>query len=347
MSTYKINENDLFNKYKPSYISAFVDLSQNLVLFCFGNYMLYLFKEYKVVYFFIPVMSLLNIKTFMSFHDCNHDSYTPNKTINYLIGTVSGILTVTLSMNWGLDHRTHHLTNGNVTNKYNYAFNETCRITYNQYSKFNCLTKILSKFLLHPIIQFSVTPILYFFFIQRFIYIVKKSKYESKIEDTMNMICFNHFIHNVGTIALFYFTSKLGYFHLFITYIYFSQVIGYLLFFNQHMFNPPYVVNSENWSQRNSGLVGSSFIQIPGCLKYFFSGIEYHHIHHMNSKIPGYNLQKYHEEVVKNSFMFDKIVKLSINDCYNNLWLSMYDEENKKFITFEQADNQIKESKSN
>jgi hypothetical protein len=67
----------------------------------------------------------------------------------------------------------------------------------------------------------------------------------------------------------------------------------------------------------------------------------------MNTKIPGYNLQKYHDEVVKNSFMFDKIVKLSMNDCYNNLWLSMYDEENKKFITFEQADNKIKESKSN
>ena len=347
MSTYKINENDLFNKYKPSYISAFADLSLNLSLLCFGNYVLYLFKEYKVVYFFIPVMSLLNIKTFMSFHDCNHDSYTPNKSINYLIGTVSGIITVTSSMNWGLDHRTHHLTNGNVTNKYNYAFNETYRITYNQYSKFNCLTKILSKFLLHPVIQFSVTPILYFFFIQRFIYIVKKINYESKNEDSINMICFNHFIHNVGTIALFYFTNKLGYLHLFITYIYFSQVIGYLLFFNQHTFNPPYVVNSENWSQRNSGLAGSSFIQRPWHLKYFFSGIEYHHIHHMNTKIPGYNLQKYHDEVVKNSFMFDKIVKLSMNDCYNNLWLSMYDEENKKFITFEQADNKIKESKSN
>ena len=101
-------------------------------------------------------------------------------------------------------------------------------------------------------------------------------------------------------------------------------------------------VNSENWSQRNSGLVGSSFIQIPWYLKYFFSGIEYHHIHHMNSKIPGYNLQKYHEEVVSKSNMFDNIVTLSMSDCYNNLWLFLYDEDTNRYITFHEYDSQKK-----
>ena len=66
-------------------------------------------------------------------------------------------------------------------------------------------------------------------------------------------------------------------------------------------------------------------------------GIEYHHIHHMYSKLPGYNLQKYHEEVVSNSNIFDNIVKLSVTDCYNNLWLTLYDEDKHKYITFEEA----------
>ena len=119
-----------------------------------------------------------------------------------------------------------------------------------------------------------------------------------------------------------------------------------MLFFNQQTFNPPYIVNNEEWNQRNSGLIGSSFIQIPWYLKYFFGGIEYHHIHHMNSKIPGYNLQKYHDEVEQNSNLFDNIVKLSMADCYNNLWLAMYDEDNKKFLTFDQADNELQRLKT-
>ena len=108
----------------------------------------------------------------------------------------------------------------------------------------------------------------------------------------------------------------------------------FVLFHNQHTYNPPYMVSNKEWSYKDSGLVGSSFIQIPRFLKYFTMGIEYHHIHHMNAKIPGYNLQKYHEEVVSKSNMFVDVVKLSMTDCYNNLWLVLYDEEKKRYITF-------------
>lgn len=344
--TYKINETELFTKYKSSYIQAFSDLSINILLLFFGNYMLYLFKESIFAYLFIPFMSLLNIKTFMSFHDCSHDSYTPNKTINYLIGTVTGIVTLSSSVNWRLDHSIHHLTTGDITNKYHYTFNETNLLTYKKYSNFNKVGRVITKCLLHPVIQFSIIPPLYFLFTQRFVYILKKIKYKSKIQETMSMICFNHLVNNVGSFALCYIINQYGYLHLFILYIYFSQIIGFLLFFNQHTFNPPYIVNNDEWNQRNSGLIGSSFIQIPWYLKYFFSGIEYHHIHHMNSKIPGYNLQRYHEEVEKNSNMFDNIVKLSMIDCYNNLWLALYDEDNKKFLTFKEADSEIQKCKT-
>jgi fatty acid desaturase len=37
---------------------------------------------------------------------------TPNKTLNYLIGSIAGILTCGVSMNWILDHSTHHMTSG-------------------------------------------------------------------------------------------------------------------------------------------------------------------------------------------------------------------------------------------
>jgi omega-6 fatty acid desaturase (delta-12 desaturase) len=92
---------------------------------------------------------------------------------------------------------------------------------------------------------------------------------------------------------------------------------------------------------KDSGLKGSSFIQIPYLLKYFTGGIEYHHIHHFNSKIPNYNLQSYHEEVISKSNIFDNIIKLTMNDCYNNLILSLYNETTNKYITFAEADKEI------
>ena len=58
----------------------------------------------------------------------------------------------------------------------------------------------------------------------------------------------------------------------------------------------------------------------------------------MNAKIPGYHLQKYHEEVVTKSNLFDPIVKVSLWDCYQNLWLVLYDEDVKKYIRVDELD---------
>lgn len=342
----KINETELFTKYKSTYAFPLFELTTNLLQLGFGNYLLFLLKDSYSAYFLIPVMVLLNLKLFMFSHDCAHNSFTPNKTLNYVVGSVAGVLTTGVSMNWILDHHTHHQTNGNVTNKFNYAYNETTLITYNKYAKLSKMGKIATKILLHPFVQFPLLAFVHFNINQRFIYILKKWKYKSKIDSTMFMICFNHFFHNAGSIGLYYFINLHGYLHLYLLYVFISQIVGVMMFFNQHTFNVPYMVTNEEWTQRNSGLIGSSLIMIPDCLQYFFFGIEYHHIHHINSKIPGYNLKKYHDEVVQNSDMFDGIVKLSMTDCYNNLWLAMYDEDDKRFLTFEDADAKIEETKS-
>ena len=118
--------------------------------------------------------------------------------------------------------------------------------------------------------------------------------------------------------------------------------IGTLLFFNQHTYNTPYIVDNNEWTMSESGLKGSSLIQIPWYLKYFTGGIEYHHIHHYTTTVPGYNLRSLHEEVIKTSNTFNTVTKLSISDCYKNLWLSVYDEEANRFITFAEADERMK-----
>ena len=341
-----INETELFAKYKSSYVTPIFETIVTLSQLGVGNYFLFVLKDSYSVYFLIPVMVLLNFRMFMFLHDCVHESFTPNKTLNYAIGSVASVVTNCVSMNWALDHHVHHQTNGNVTNKFHYAYNETTLITYNKYAKLGKMGRIMAKILLHPMIQFPLLAFFHFHVNQRFIYIVKKIKYKSKIQESMFMICFNHFFYNAGSFGLYYFMHQHGFLHLHFMYVFISQIIGVMMFFNQHTFNAPYMVTNEEWTQRNSGLLGSSLILFPNWLKYFFFGIEYHHIHHINAKIPGYNLQKYHDEVVRNSDVFDGIVKLSLADCYNNLWLAMYDEDGKRFLTLQEADKKMEDEKS-
>ena len=331
------NESALYMKYKSSYQSAFQDLGTHFILLSCAYYCLWFFKSSYVSIVTIPLLSLLNVKTFIIFHDCCHDSYTPNKTLNFVISHITGILTFT-SPNWVLDHNIHHLTNGNKDNKHHYKHNELISYTEKEYLDMSLTDRWLYDLFYNYQVFYTVVPFFYFGISQRFLYILKKIKYQEKIPTLMNTIIFNHAVNNTGIVSVLYFASKHSFLFHFGASSYITWILGFVLFHNQHTFNPSYVVDNETWSTKNSGLLGSSFIQIPHFLKYFSGGIEYHHIHHINAKIPGYNLQKYHEEVVSKTSFFDNIVKVSMLECYENLKLRLYSETKKKYIRLDEVD---------
>ena len=64
-TTNKINESELFTKYKSSYFSALLDLSIHTFLFSSSLYLLWLFRNSWLSIFTIPLLGLLNIKTFI------------------------------------------------------------------------------------------------------------------------------------------------------------------------------------------------------------------------------------------------------------------------------------------
>jgi len=57
----------------------------------------------------------------------------------------------------------------------------------------------------------------------------------------------------------------------------------------------------------------------------------------MNSKIPGYNLQKYHESV-GGIGLFENIHTIDVAEFYNNLWLTLYDTDTNKYVRFDELE---------
>lgn len=333
----QITQSELFYKYKSSVRIGLWYFTKHVFVLCYVLHILAIVKETSFAYCMIPILALVLNKTFIVFHDCQHDSYTPCKDLNYMFSLIMGTF-VTTSPNWILDHKIHHLSNGNIENKYKYFFNETVVFTVNQYKKFSTWGKEIYKIYKTPIVFFGILPVVYFGIFQRFIYIVKKILYPNTIHNELSAILFNHSINNMAVCILFYYLYNHGILYYYLMALWISYIHLFIIFHNQHTYNPPFVVGNEKWTMQDSGLKGSSFIQVPWMLKYFYGGIEYHHIHHMNPKIPGYNLHKYHADVIKTSYLFDNVVKLSFMDCYHNMSLVLYCETRNKYITFDELD---------
>ncbi len=68
-------------------------------------------------------------------------------------------------------------------------------------------------------------------------------------------------------------------------------------------------------------------------LQFFTGNIGLHHVHHLNARIPNYNLQRAHDE----NPIFHDVPTLSLWDGLRAVRLKLWDEEHGRLVTFAQA----------
>jgi omega-6 fatty acid desaturase (delta-12 desaturase) len=309
-----MNEAMLFQKYKSSYIAASFDFATYSIFMTGTIYSVWYFKESYLSFATVPLLGLMLVKTFIIFHDCGHGSYTPSKTINKTLELVLSVSVFTDS-NWSKKHALHHRTSGLLHGEGD--FNEVIFTTVNDLKSYPPFLFFLFKVFNHPVMLFTAAPFLYFFIYQRF-----------------GLCAYNVFSTAMHNAALLLFIQQLRFYGIFWHYaaaIQLMAMFAFFFFFNQHTFNPSYVV-TEKWNMRRSALEGSSHILVPAPLSYFTCGIEFHHVHHANSKIPGYHTRQFHEE---GRF---KAHTMSLAQCLKNVWLISYDEQKGRYVTMEEIE---------
>ena len=108
---------------------------------------------------------------------------------------------------------------------------------------------------------------------------------------------------------------------------------GIWLFYVQHQFEDAYWQEAGDWSYADAALRGSSYLKLPKVLQFFSGNIGLHHVHHLNSRIPNYNLQRAHDE----NPIFHQVPTLSFMDGMRTVRLKLWDEHSGRMVGFSQA----------
>jgi omega-6 fatty acid desaturase (delta-12 desaturase) len=69
-----------------------------------------------------------------------------------------------------------------------------------------------------------------------------------------------------------------------------ATAIGSYLFYAQHNFPGVSFTDNAHWSNAGAALESSSFLRTGPIMTWFTANIGYHHVHHLNSRIPFYRL---------------------------------------------------------
>jgi omega-6 fatty acid desaturase (delta-12 desaturase) len=109
--------------------------------------------------------------------------------------------------------------------------------------------------------------------------------------------------------------------------------VGIWLFYVQHQFENTYWQRQGEWTYAEAALRGSSYLKLPKLLQFFTGNIGLHHVHHLNARIPNYNLQRAHD----NNAIFADVSTVSIRDGVRAVKLKLWDEDTGQLVTFAQA----------
>jgi omega-6 fatty acid desaturase (delta-12 desaturase) len=109
--------------------------------------------------------------------------------------------------------------------------------------------------------------------------------------------------------------------------------VGIWLFYVQHQFEDAYWRSGDEWTYTDAALRGSSHLKLPRTLQFFTGNIGLHHIHHLNARIPNYNLQRANDA----SPIFAAVPTLSLWDGLRSVRFKLWDEQAGRLVTFAQA----------
>jgi omega-6 fatty acid desaturase (delta-12 desaturase) len=269
----------------------------------------------------LPAAGFL-VRIFIIQHDCGHGSFFNTRKANDLLGAICGVLTMTPYLYWHKSHAIHHASAGSLEDR---GVGDIYTMTVKEYLQQSRWGRLKYRLYRHPLILFVLAPTFLFLVLHRFPLPESKSWKRERAS-----VHWTNLAIAILIIGLSLIIGLKSFLLIQLPIIIVAATLGTWLFFVQHQFEDTYYANENNWDYTLAALQGSSYYQLPRVLQWFTGTIGFHHIHHLSPRIPNYRLQKCHEE----NPLFQQVVVLTLWTSLQSIFLSLWDEEQKKLVGF-------------
>jgi acyl-lipid omega-6 desaturase (Delta-12 desaturase) len=269
------------------------------------------------------VTSGFAIRTFVIFHDCAHGSLLPSRQANVIAGTVLGMFVLTPFRRWRHEHAVHHATSGDLDRR---GVGDVMTLTVTEYNAKPFRARLGYRLFRNPFVMFGIGPI--------FAMIIGPRIIGSDARPRLrNSVIFTDIVLAAAVTGLCFLIGWKDFLLVWLPPAMLAGSMGIWLFYVQHQFEDAYWQKANDWSYADAALMGSTYLKLPKVLQFFTGNIGLHHVHHLNARIPNYNLQKAHDSHP----VFAQVPTIGIQDGMRAVRLKLWDERSGKMVTFAQA----------
>lgn len=287
-----------------------------------GMYFLLDVSVWLVLAVSVPATGFL-VRTYIVFHDCAHGSFLPWRKANEWLGAVCGLLVMTPFARWRHQHAVHHASSGDLDRR---GVGDLPTLTVAEYAALPRRGRVGYRLFRNPIVMFGLGPIWAMILAPRFVSRGERPRIRRSVWRT-----------NIALAAIIgslcWLLGWQGFVLIEAPSALLAGSIGVWLFYVQHQFEDAYWQNSEAWTYDEAALKGSSYLRLPRPLRFFTGNIGLHHVHHLSTRIPNYNLQRAHDSHPA----FGDVPTLSLCDGLRCVKLKLWDQERGRLVTFREA----------
>ena len=262
------------------------------------------------------VSGLLVVRFFVIYHDYEHHSILQKSLPARIIMTIFGIYILAPESIWKRSHDYHHNHNSKL---FTADIGSYPIATKDKYLEMSSKERFGYLAIRHPFtILFGYITIFMLGMSLRSFLSCPRRHYDSLIALV---------VHLAANVLVFWLAGWATWLLTIFIPFFVACGLGSYLFYAQHNFPGVSFTDKDGWTYEGAALESSSYMRMSPVMAWFTGNIGYHHIHHLNSKIPFYRLPEIMREVPE--LQQAKVTTLYPRDVAACLRLKIWDTERK------------------
>lgn len=260
-------------------------------------------------------------RMFIIYHDHQHKAILQNSKVADALMTLWGLFVLAPTSIWKRSHDHHHTHNSKL---YTSSIGSYPIVTVEKYKSFSKKDRAIYLFVRHPLtIAFGYVFVFFYGMCVRSFVNNRDKHWDSLLAMVLHIGIAVAIVLTLGWTALL-----LG----LVVPAMISLGLGAYLFYAQHNFPTATFSDKEGWSYVNAALGSSSYMRMSKVMHWFTGNIGYHHIHHLNARIPFYRLPEVYKAIP--ALQQAKTTSLMPREIIRCFRLKLWDPERGRMIGF-------------
>lgn len=265
----------------------------------------------------------VTVRLFVIYHDFFHGAILRKSRVAYSILYLFGLVILSPAKNWTDTHDHHHKHN---SDEFGAEIGGFPLVTTDDYFRYSFWGRLGYRITRSPLT-------ILFGYITSFM--INKTIVKFAQNPRKNLSCGLALVVHFGlAVLLGSFSVKALVLGMLLP-LFLGSALGTYIFYVQHNFPDMKRRKGKDWDYVYAALCSSSFLKLSPLMHWLTGNIGYHHVHHLNAKIPFYRLPETMESLVE--LQSPSETSFRVRDVIDCLRLKLWDPKSKQLVSFKEA----------